>query len=100
VHSFGSHHLFSFTKDSQDGISSRFFAGRLDLSTAHRVLDEFGIRFVAAPAGSAVIAQLTRMTDAVNRGRVGLYVVFEFPANRMKPYPGLEAARRISDGFY
>jgi hypothetical protein len=99
VHSFASHHLFSFTKGAQNRISSDFFAGRFDFTTAHRFLDEFGVRFVAAPENSAAMAQLSRMTDAVNRGRVGRYVIFEFPANRMKPYPGLEEARRISDSY-
>jgi hypothetical protein len=78
--SFASHDVFGITYRRQHDLAERFFRGedlRKDL------LDEYGVRFVAAPAGLTV-------PGGMRRADVGPWRIYEFPEARMKAYPGLD----------
>jgi hypothetical protein len=78
--SFASHDVFGITYQRQHDLAERFFRGedlRKDL------LDQYGVRFVVAPA-------TLRMSAGAHRADVGPWRIYEFPEARMKPYPGLD----------
>jgi hypothetical protein len=83
VTSFASHDLFSLTFDDQVKLANAFYHGD---DVAHELLENYGVGFVVAPAGSPAIA---RLPAAAYRGNVGPWRIYEFPDARMKPYPGL-----------
>jgi len=92
MHSFASHFHFSLTYRRQSALSDAFFAGKLNEATAASLLETYGVSYVVVPANSPARRYLGAMTPRADLGRLHIYY---FPGRRMKPYPGLAAARRV-----
>jgi hypothetical protein len=84
MHSFASHWLLSLTYKEQQRLSDAFFRGELDMQSGPSVLSRFGIGFVVMPVDSPARQYLGA---ALERARVGQFVIFEVPGAHMRPFP-------------
>ena len=83
MHSFASHQIFGLTYAEQVRFRDAFFEGGLNSDVARDTLAEYGVHYVVIPVGSSATAYLQ---NAVPRGRIGSFAIFEFPDHRMKTY--------------
>jgi len=78
---FASHDLFSITYAHQQQEADRVLRGETPLQS---LIDEYGIRIAVTPANSPAHAP-----QANWRADVGPWKIYEFPDQKLKPYPGL-----------
>lgn len=83
MHSFGSHWLFSLTWGEQTRIADAFYKGSLDEPAAHRLLTDFGVRYVLIPNGSPAIRYFSNQSPAV---RIDWAAIYEMPGAGMRPF--------------
>jgi hypothetical protein len=85
VHTFASHVLRSFNYTQQLQEANAFYQGEAP-ELGQRLLDDYGVRWVLVPDGSAA----TRYFNSPPAADIGGVRIYEIPGNRMKAYPGLD----------
>jgi len=84
MHSFASHWLSSITYRDQLNLSNAFFKGTMDRDAAARLLEDYGIRYVVAPADWRLRSEF--LVGYEEKARFGSLAVYECPGRSMKPY--------------
>ncbi len=84
VHTFASHVLRSFNYAQQLQETEAFYHGESP-ELARLLLENYGVRWVVVPNGSAA----TDYFSGPPATEIGGWHIYELPGNRMKPYPGL-----------